>query len=67
MAQHPFFSDHHSHALPVTYDLGVHLLIIEDEQAIITEKGDPETITQELHLDREELYKLLVTLQALFA
>ncbi|HZU00816.1 MAG TPA: hypothetical protein VFA10_14210 [Ktedonobacteraceae bacterium] len=63
MAQQPIFSDH----LPVTYDLGAHLLIVEGEQAIIVEKGDAETTIQELHLDREELYKLLITLQILFA
>lgn len=66
MAQ-PCFSNHRPGSIPLIYDLGAHMLTIEDQGGTLTEKGDAETVIQEVRLDSEEMYKLLVTLQALFA
>jgi hypothetical protein len=66
MAQ-PFFSNHRPAGIPLAYDLGEHTLTIEDGSVVIADKVGTDTTMQEICLDGEEMYKLLVTLQALFA
>ena len=58
--------NHRPTGIRLSYDLGEHTLIIEDQKVTLAEKGDAETPVQELSLDGEEAYKLLVTLQMLF-
>jgi hypothetical protein len=62
----PFFSNHRPAGIPLAYDLGEHTLTIQDESVILADKIGADTTMQEICLDSEELYKLLVTLQTLF-
>jgi hypothetical protein len=41
-------------------------MVVKDETIILADKVGTDTTMQEICLDSEEMYKLLVTLQALF-
>jgi hypothetical protein len=66
MAQ-SLFSNHRPAGIPLTYDLGEHLLTIQDETISLADKVNADATMQEIYLDEQEAYRLLVTLQALFA
>jgi hypothetical protein len=60
-------TENERHAIASTYDLGSHTLeILPDQSILIADHGNADTASIALHLDGDEAYKLLVTLQALF-
>jgi hypothetical protein len=61
-----YFIVHYLKESSLIYDLGEHTLTIEDESVTLAEKVGGNCTTQEICLDEQEAYRLLIPLQALF-